>query len=203
MYTITKRPIFILSAPRTGSTILGKYIKDICKDPKMNYFNEPESLAKNRLSNLQRYSSKRKNYVVKTHLNNLHKYPQHLVDFFTTDESVFRIRIRRRNFIEQVASLYISIKRNKKWHYNIKIEPEFVPDIIDIDKNMLEQQIRYLYKCNQALSNSKLHFDLDLYYEDLPVIDNLNLYRTPKPTNYQVLLDTVKEITSQMRDRNF
>jgi hypothetical protein len=201
MYTITKRPIFILSAPRTGSTILGKYIKEICEDPKMKYFNEPESAAKNKLDNLQGYMCRSNNYIVKTHLTNLHKYPPYLKNFFKTSESVFRIRIQRRIFLDQVTSLYIAVKRNNKWHYETAIETNFVPDTIEIDKDLLDRQIRHIYRCNKALKNSQINFDLNLYYEDLPVMDNLDLYKTPKPLNYQEIRDITTVMMAELRAR--
>ena len=203
MYTITKRPIFILSSPRTGSTMLGRYIKKICEDPTMRYFHEPEAERnEHRLNNLQRYICEHNNYVVKTHAQNLHKYPRYLIDFFTTSESVFKIRIQRRSFVDQVASRYIAIKRGKKWHYNKKNEANFVSETIDIDKKMLEHNVRFIYRCNESLKNSQINFDLDLYYEDLPVIDNLETYKTPKPLNHQVLLDTTKEIILELQAKH-
>ena len=205
MYTITKRPIVILSAPRTGSTVLGEYIRKICKDRTIRYFDEPDNPVKNKMEDFLEHIEKTEKYIVKTHLYDIHRYSPHLVNFFTTSDSVFRIRIRRKSFVDQVASYYVAVARGKKWIFNKNKDKDcdFDTDTIDIDKNMLEQHIRYLYKCNQVLNNSQLNFDLDLYYEDLPAMNNVLFYVTPKPTNYQVLLDTAKETMSQMRDRNF
>lgn len=203
MYTITKRPIVILSAPRTGSTALGMYVKTLCKDPKIKIFAEPDWGPNNLMEKFLLTIDKDDNYIVKTHLININRYPQNLVDFFTTSESAYRIRIRRRSFVDQVTSYYVAINRDKKWIYKKKLDRNFVPDTIEINKIKLERQIRYLYNCNQVLNDSKLHYDLDLYYEDLPPMNNIPFYVSPKPTNYQVLRDTVKETMSQMRDRNF
>lgn len=202
MFPITKRPIVILSAPRTGSTVLGEYIKKMCDDRTINYFAEPEHEENNLMEKFLTYYHAGDNYIVKTHLYNINKFPANIAEFFTTSDSVFRIRLLRRSFVDQVTSYYIAVARNKKWVFQKNKDRDYEPDTIEIDKQLLEHHIRFVYRCNLVLRESQLNFDLNLYYEDFPAMNNVNIYKNPRPTNYKVIWDTSREIMSQMRDRN-
>ena len=195
MFQINKRPIVVLSAPRTGSTALTAYIRKTCNDNTIQAFYEPDAVG-GRINEFLEVYNKNKNFIVKTHLMNIERYSPEISNFFTTSDSVFRIRIQRKDLIKQIVSFYIAVSRGNKWHYRHANELDIV-DKIDIDHNMLQAHVKHIIRSNKILKESQINFDLDLFYEDLPKMDNLSFYVNPKPTNYQEILDAVSKIVSQ------
>ena len=191
MFTITKTPILILSTPRTGSTVLGSYIKSLYgKD--IPYIVEPDYSGQAELNCFYKYFNNfSKQFILKCHYINLDRYDTDIINYLMNES--FKIRIRRKDFVKQFASLYIAISRNKLWHFRNTQELNLV-DTIDIDITTIKQYIPYLKRANYELDRSLINFDLDLYYEDLPTIDNTGYYITPKPANYDELLATIKEL---------
>jgi hypothetical protein len=190
MFEITKRPIVILSAPRTGSSILTAYIHKLCNDADIKAFFEPSTDRKNdHLNSFLKYFSSSKNFIVKTHLTSIHAYPTEISKFLTTSDTVFRIRIQRKELVKQIASYYIAILRSR-YHFHTLKEIDYV-DTLPIHNKLLEEFILDIARSNKILSESQIKFDLDLIYEELPIMDNLNFYVVPKPTNYQEILDAI------------
>jgi hypothetical protein len=196
MFQITKTPVVIFSTPRTGSTVLTAYIKKISNDPTIKAFSEPDYPSGNRMEEfLEVYNSNQK-FVLKTHLVHIHRYDPKIAEFLTTSDSIFRIRIQRKDLIKQIASFYIAISRNNYWHHRTNDSTKLV-DTIEINKSLLAKHISYILRSNKIIKESNIKFDLDLYYEDLPKMDNLTFYVNPKPTNYQEILDVVSEMVSR------
>lgn len=189
MYKITKTPVLILSTPRTGSTVLGMYIKSICEHPDTLYWPEPDDTG--HLDKFLRYFKYSKYFILKTHYINLHRYGTDVVDYLLDEP--YKIRIRRKDFIKQIASLHTAIVRNKGYHFRDKDQLNLV-DTIPIDVEHIQTHIDYLKDANAMLDNAPINFDLDLYYEDLPEINDSGFYITPKPSNYDELLDTIKKL---------
>ena len=196
MFQINKRPIVVLSAPRTGSTALAAYIRKMSNDSSIQAFYEPDAVGGRMNEFLQVYNSDSKNFIVKTHLMNIERYSPEIANFFTTSDSVFRIRIQRKDLIKQIVSYYIAVSRGNKWHYRHANELGIF-DKLNIDQNMLQAHVKHIIRSNKILKESQINFDLDLFYEDLPKMDNLSFYVNPKPTNYQEILDAVSKIVSQ------
>jgi len=196
MFNNIKFPTLIISSPRTGSTILGDYISQIYSHVK--FFSEPH-LNKNHYVEFLEYSKNSKDFILKIHAMDLHHYNINLKDFYL-------IRLRRREIVNQIASLYLAQIRNKFGGYN--------PDCLDY-KQYTELAVRYDFKLLDRIINrtlksnghlnrfdhdSKVLLDLDLWYEDFnfdlnkvnfDVNDLLNrkyrVFKTPLPTNYDML----------------
>lgn len=190
MNPITRTPIFIFSAPRTGSTVLGTYIKTLC-NKELPYFIEPDYKGPQAIKEFQSFCKQSDDFIVKIHLMNLSAYDTWVSSYLLQD--AFKIRIKRKNFVKQVASLYIAKKRNFKFHYS-KHELGFL-DSIDIDKQLIQRLITFISNANSVLDNASYVFDMDLTYEDLPQIQNDNYCITPKPENYNELLDAIQQIS--------
>jgi len=189
MFTITKTPILILSTPRTGSTVLGKYIKSLYEKD-IPYFVEPDYTGQQEINNFLNYIKHSKDFILKCHFVYLHRYGTEAFIYLLRE--AYKIRIRRKDFIKQVASWYIAHERNYKWHFN-KEESTLV-DTVSINIAKIKQYIAFLKYANYKLDHAAVSFDLDLYYEDLPTIDDASYYIVPKPSNYNELLVTIQKL---------
>jgi len=190
MFAITKTPILILATPRTGSTVLGAYIKSLCEKD-IPYFQEPDYSGQEKINEFKEYFDQSKDFILKCHFIYLHRYgidvPKYLLD------NAYKIRIRRKDFVKQVASFCIADARNNRWHFQHEEQLNFV-DTVPINTNKIKQHIAFLKYANYKLDHAPVSVDLDLFYEDLPAISNAGYYIAPKPSNYEELLATIKEL---------
>lgn len=182
MFIFNKFPILILSTPRTGSSAFGSYIQDHHKD--LIYFNEPDFFGQERMTRFENIIDQKTNYILKTHIYSISFYKNS--KFLCYSNDVYRIRIRRKDFLEQVVSFYIAKKRNE-WLFRSSDEiNEFKDDTIPFDINYAKESIKFLKRSNDMLSNTDINFDLDIFYEDL-ILENSRYFPTPQPTNYEEL----------------
>jgi LPS sulfotransferase NodH len=182
MFNFNKFPILLLSTPRTGSSALGSYIQDMHQE--LAFFNEPDNSVE-RINGFTNKILNNKNYLLKAHLYNIHLYPNH--NFLCYSDEIFRIRLRRKNFVEQAVSFYIAKKRNEKWSYKSEEEVNLSKlDHIPLDIELAGKSVDFLKKVNKILDDTDIKFDLDLFYEDL-TLDNSRYFPTPLPANYQEL----------------
>jgi hypothetical protein len=192
MFTITKTPILILSSPRTGSTVLGSYIQKLCTVD-THYFNEPDYNGVQGMEEFYHYFSQSKDFILKCQYVHLQRYRNDISDYLLSN--AYKIRIRRRNFIDQVASIYIATARGKKWHFKKKDELTLA-DSIPIDLEIIKKHMSYIKYANYELNSTPINFDLDLFYEDLPKMTDVDYYIVPKPSNNDELLDTITKLIS-------
>jgi len=194
MFEITKRPIVILSAPRTGSNMLANHIRKNCTDKPPVVFLEPDRSAT--LDIFTRYYNldQEKNFILKVHLHNLSSYDPDIVEFLTQSPTVFRIKLLRQDVVKQIASHYIASMRNNKCHYYAyeTTRKNNYADPIPIDTDMLVGATSAILKHNRAFVDNGIQTDLDVLYEDLPSVnDAAATIVTPKPANYQEILDAI------------
>jgi hypothetical protein len=202
MINITRHPIIIFSTPRVGSTALSRYIKNIAP-PDLLYFAEPDHRGDIAIQNFLKIMDSTKKFILKVHLQHIQKY-QPNTDYLLYDPEPFRIRIRRRDFIKQAVSLYITTVKNKRrdkeiWNawkggtaYDILLqETEPLP----YTEAGIIKALQSVHRTTTELNNSDIKFDLDLYFEDIiPLINTTNFVEYPKPKNYQEILDTAYKI---------
>jgi len=176
-----KFPIIIIGSPRTGSTVLARYLNS--KYPNLTLFDEPHQEYKTKFLN---FSKTRSDYILKFHPG-LDEYPEELFINATL------IRIRRKNLIEQISSWYVAQMRGF-YSYdnldNLKLE-EFANAPVMIDINILKKAVWSQQQYNNALDNLNLKYDYDLYYEDLPNLTESII--TPKPPNYESIQKLVAQ----------
>jgi len=187
---ISRLPVVILSSKRTGSTFLTYYIFNLLKNNynKLHEFIEPAE--SNQIQKLLEVINEHENYVLKVHAYDLVTvYPLNIKNIIDT-HNCFLIRIRRKNIIDQIASHYIASERNI-WGYNK--DTQYDTAVKKININRIKRSIGFISIYNQTLDNFPATFDLDIYYEDLPIIDG-NSIKTPKPENYDEICKMIKLI---------
>lgn len=200
-HNFTKFPILILSAPRTGSTVLSKYIKNKSDIP-LEFFMEPTTgnwapdkldwQTNNVMEDFNRAFDNTDKIIVKDHIHTFKKHLPKNIEYLLSDKT-FKIRLRRRDFIEQIASRYIVWYR-KEWHYN-KDTVDSIKYEVAINSEIILKIAMIFKDINTELDNVQIKFDLDLYYEDIILDYDLeisSLVPTPKPSNYQELLEIIR-----------
>ena len=193
MFNITKTPILIISSPRTGSSVLGSYLQTLYDVP---YFKEPDYTGGKEMTDFYDYFSQSKNFILKIHYIHLNRYRSDITNYLI--ENAYKIRIRRKNIVEQIASFYIATERGLRWHFRNTDQLNLV-DTLNIDIAKIKQNILYIKYANYKLKSAPINFDLDLYYEDLPEMTDAGYYIVPKPSNYNELLSTITELVPPPR----
>jgi hypothetical protein len=214
-YNITKFPVIILSAPRTGSTALSLELKRHLGIP---FINEPFNIASKEKTELSDLMNSKQPYILKTHIDEL-MYPELLeagpldnilnnqrlmvADSIKNNEC-YVIRIRRRNIIDQITSFYIELVRSTTsnsgkegyWaYYNIIDIPKNIHDPIPYNREHLEYAIYRSLYCNKLMDDFDGPIDLDVWLEDTEIISPELLF-TPRPENYT----EIKEMVTQKMD---
>lgn len=130
----------------------------------------------------------KKNFVVKFMPDSI---PESKFYQIVLDQDNFKIRLRRKDKIAQIASFYIAYATNR-W---LQKKNELVDNyVVPIDLNLLLELTERIIKNEVLLEKSNLQFNLDLYYEDLGIVDAPIHVVTTKPENY----DRLAEIISQL-----
>ena len=192
MNSITTRPIIIFSTPRTGSTVLGEYVKSLCNDSDLVYFLEPDHQGRAGIEEFEKHFNQSKNFIIKLHYMHLYRYGRMMAEYLKTSDQAYRIRIRRKDIVQQIASFYIALSRQNKWHFKHEDQPDHAAIILHPAK--LNQAKWYILHSNQDLDTSPVKFDMDLFYEDLPKIEDPKYRPTPEPANYAEILQAVRDI---------
>jgi hypothetical protein len=211
-YNITKFPIVILSAPRTGSTALAHEISEQLGD--ILFINEPFNPHSKEKQELIEISLTNQPYVLKTHIDEF-LYPEFfkkvslepsmnsqrllLIERIKNNEC-YVIRVRRRNIAEQIASFYIEMTRSSNnltwkdgyWFYHKKSKlPDNIYDPVPLNGEHFDYAIHRSLLCNELLDKFTEQVDLDIWLEDVE-INPKELVRTPKPENYLEIKNLIK-----------
>lgn len=181
------RPITVLASYRTGSTALCDWL---ARNFKYTNFDETfRPAAPHRESKFllfRRLFRDRLHWVVKIMGDQICDRNQQVID--SVIKQSFVIRLARKDIVSQIASYYVSSLK-QVWHYQNQDYQE--PYTIDIDHNRIESMTRYIIKVNNIVKNLSYPIDLDLWYEDLGVMDS-NYVRYNRPSNYDQLLIAVQ-----------
>lgn len=188
---ISKWPVVIFTSPRSGSTAFAHYLKN--QNPTKQYFNEPV-LDQNRMTEFTNVFNSTDDYMIKVMGETIVKpnwevpqHPQYMIDKMLSNES-YKIKLYRKNVIEQVASLYVASMRNHWEYYEDEISKFNILEDIEIDLFKVRRAIRIIKHNIEVIDNIKS--DVTVYYEDLTNFDN-NFKLTPKPRNYNSLLEVI------------
>lgn len=189
---ITKYPIVIFASPRTGSTALGHHLVNLY--PNLKYFNEPNFLPVEMKEFMGMIYNKKNNYILKLLGSSLNLFPSEVVVKIFSN-NVYKIKITRKNIIDQTASHYVAAYRDL-WDYK-DIDDEVCQTLstnnIEIDLLKVERSIECVEYDNNIIA--EIDTDLELYYEDFAEF-NSPTKKTPLPTNYPALVDTVRQLYS-------
>lgn len=106
------------------------------------------------------------------------------------------VRLRRRDFQDQLVSWAISISTHSKWHQlkSDKIE-DYKVSIRDHDFKIAYIRMK---RANQLIDNCDRRIDYDLFYEDLG-IPNTKFVHRKRPINYIELIEKAKTVIKEMR----
>jgi hypothetical protein len=189
-FNIKKRPVVIISGPRTGSTALAYHIANLY--PTVPFFNEP-NFTPALMDKFIDYSiaTKKNDYILKLLGSALNSYPADTIATIFSNET-FRIKISRRNIIEQMASYYVALCRDM-WIYTEtdRVYQDLTTIDIEFDFIKIRHSIGRVLHDNDILS--KISADVELYYEDFTDILS-PIKKTPLPANYDSLLDIIKKL---------
>jgi hypothetical protein len=189
---IDRFPVIILSSPRTGSTLLAEMLSKKLPDCKL-YLEPVERLNKNIMDNFVKYSNSNDQYILKLHLKNLNNYSNDIINKINNRDA-FLIRIRRKDVVAQMASLYIA-KLRDIWYYNSTKIEQYKEESMSVNMDMVKNIIIATKKNNSILENSTIPYDLEIYYEDLikELSEGLKTFTTPKPINYTEIYQAIKK----------
>lgn len=184
---INKFPVFIISAVRTGSTVLGLEIQEFFKDKNLKFYDEigTHRTSKEPFDEFLNYIKTNNNFILKAHAWDLFKtyknapYPNEVRNYLNGKASL--VRIRRKDFLNQSVSYYISKKTNT-WHNAEHINQ----NTIEVNHHDMYDAVCYVKQQNNLLDSINLDFVLDLYYEDI-IFSNTKIIKNTKPSNYDYL----------------
>jgi len=182
MIKINRFPVIIFSSPRTGGTAFGHHLAK--NNPGIKFFNEPNVLDNN-IEEFLTYADNNKDYIVKVIGRGLTQYPNSFINYAFSKHPL-KIKIRRRNLLNQIASFYVAKKRDI-WGYDNSI---FEKIELTIDKDLIEKSI-YDIKADNLLV-SKIDTDFEIFYEDIPNFDSPTII-TPYPINYDEIKQAIRE----------
>lgn len=188
MIEITKLPIIIYSNYRTGSTALSNTLART-KNNLINFI-EPHANPQP----IRPYSqlidfvkNKESNFIVKFMPDQV---PLNPVYQTLLDEDNFKIRLMRRNKVNQIASHYIA-EQTRQFSIPLGNVVDDYSVNIDIPQILISMDI--LGNNDKILIESTLQFDLNLYYEDLQFDSSYTLsIPTKQPKNYNEICDTIR-----------
>ena len=103
----------------------------------------------------------------------------------------YKIKIIRNNIVEQIASFYIYKNRNV-WSYTDNNVDDY-QYTLDIPINIEEMNncIKWIIYQNNIIKNLKT--ELTLFYEDFSEVNSI-FKKTPRPSNYDVLLKNIIDL---------
>jgi hypothetical protein len=184
---LKKFPIIIFSNYRTGSTALGYYL---AKKTGLPFLNEPiYEHHKKYLDLLLSYrESDNKNYI----LNFMAEHAEQ-DDFYKKilEEDSFKIKLQRKNKIDQISSFYIAYMTDNWATINTTNVNEYD---IKIDLYAIKHAIKKILYSDSLLDSCKTKFDFSLIYEDLGFLDDIHLKLTIPPKNITLIKKLVKTL---------
>ena len=191
---ITKWPVIIFASPRTGSNAIGHHITN--SNPGTLYYSEPAPDFQ-----LEQFIAQSKNkHVIKVIVDHISDYPETLKDYIFSEQN-FKVKLRRNDVVEQIASYYIALTRNVwvYWEESRNNLSQFEKSITDfqtkdfimLDEKKINMCAIHILESNKMVDN--IATDLELCYEDVMQF-NSKTKQTPRPINYQDLVNLITKL---------
>lgn len=191
-----KLPIVVVgTGPRCGST---PYVEMLSQQLDLPAFYEPWTYRILETNPVYRESyddyvsmkNRTNRYIVKFWITDLEYRSPYLEDF----KSGYKILLRRKDLIGQIASCYIAETLNK---FHTLIEEQEIPYRINISSKEISILIRFLTRSFFITENITI-FDKHIYYEDIDFSTlKSNYKKTIQPSN----IDEIRqEIEKQLKD---
>jgi hypothetical protein len=175
----TKWPKVIIASPRTGSTAIANHIHSSYPDSRL--FMEP-NFDNYAMAEYLKYSERNNQYVLKLLGSSIPLYPSRILD-----NSVYKIKVIRRDYTSQIASHYLARTRNI-WIYTHNTT---MFDPVEIDVNSIKQSI-VMVRYDRDIVD-KIIADCTLVYEDFTNICSPTV-STPRPSNYLDIVSTIASL---------
>lgn len=184
---LKKFPIIIFSNYRTGSTALGYYLS---KKTSFPFINEPiyDHHKKHFDLLISCRNAGNKNYI----LNFMAEHAEQ--DYFykkILEEDSFKIKLQRKNKIDQISSFYIAHMTDNWATKNTTNVNEYD---IKMDLYALKHAIKTILYNDSLLDSCKTKFDSSLLYEDLGFLDDIHLKLTVPPKNITIVKKLVETL---------
>jgi hypothetical protein len=179
---ILRWPALILANYRTGSSPL---CQGVALENSVTAFVEP-SITKERTDEFMKHYSSTSQYIV--------KFMPDQIDSFTPYQELlnsdcFKIKLTRKDKAAQIASYYIASVRDKWWTTKTEESKNyFVPIIHD----KILHCITHIKQVDLMLESFE-NFDIELYYEDIGIIEDIDRVHSRKPANFEHLINIIKE----------
>jgi hypothetical protein len=194
---INSAPIIIIANCRSGSTALAfhlanKYALKCFIEPFDNH--NVLSFPQHKKDFINFILSKRKDFVLKFmagQITEFNCYEQ------MAKSSYFKIKLNRRNKVEQILSLYVADKREK--YAKLKTETKQVYSI-PIDLKHLVYVSSGILRNDFLLNNLPFTYNLDLIYEDLGFIKDTDHTFSDLPDNAEEIKEEIKKILNLQWD---
>ena len=186
MTEITKWPMVILTNYRTGSSAFGVSLR-----PRrgFNFFGEPAQDPVKLEKFINFYHSGNSEFILKIMIDQLddcNLYRSIL------DSDCHKIRLMRKNEIEQSLSYYIARTRGV-WQQYIK-DSIHSPYTVPIDINNMNWAADIITTNNKKLRESTIEFDQEYVYENLSIPDSSNFCKIMPPANTNELMAEMTKI---------
>jgi len=186
MINPTKWPVVILSNYRTGSSALALKLSS---DNSVPCFVEPHVNSERQAAFFSVYG-KHDKYIVKFMPDQLSLFSAYK-DLLESD--CYLIKLQRKNIVEQIASFYLALIRDKWWTKENDVETDyFIPIKTDLIKQSCERILT-----TETLLNNYNSVNQTLYYEDLGIFEDIDRKHSLKPKNMNRLLDVIKNNVSR------
>lgn len=203
-----KKPIFIASSYRTGSTALGKLLSN---QTGFSFYSEPNRY---RMTEYLEHSRSKDDFIVKVHASEIEAEHHRPIDRH------YVILLKRKNPLDQIFSQYIAIKRSMWFYFTDKITEEVVhcssvsvnsnatdneilritQTDVDIDKDLMKRCIQSTLVANNVLNNFESIFrfipNKAVFYEDL-AFDN-TFIKTPSVSNKEEILNILTPMYNEI-----
>ena len=189
---VTKFPIVILANYRTGSSAL---TISIAKKYNLKYFSEPchndniTEIDSHKIQFINFYMQRLENkFMIKfmpTQISCFNPYEEIL------SKAGFLIKLKRRNKIDQISSLYVANKRKKFFKLNTEKKEKY---LIPINIFELSQCCLSIFRNDFFLEKLPYKEDMNLVYEDLGFISDTDHVLSDQPDNIEEIKDEIIKI---------
>ena len=193
-----KYPLAIIATPRTGTNVYGSKMS---QEYGLQYFSEPTLFLHNpncspknilQFERLKEYVSKGiKQFVLR--IMGYQYFDTPIFQNIFEDNNCYKIKMIRKNQLEQIASFYIAKQRDVWWSGQ-----EYASQFdVDINKQIIKDIINDINIQKQTLDDLNLQYDEVISYEKMvtTLSPGLGFDKQLKPNNYA---DLLKEIEKQL-----
>jgi len=185
--TITRWPVLIVGAPRTGSNVL---TDTLSKKYNARWFYEPGKTPERLTEFVEFRKTNDPHYIAKIFLNQ--KLGNEVYnELFASD--CFKIKLTRASEVDQVLSFYIALM-SEVWDETDRVFTEY---IVPINVERINYSINQIREDNKLLKELGIQFDLELTYEEMGVVSNTELVKTTLPLNYDRVRQAVIALYNQ------